>query len=160
MPPTLDEIIQLTRLVRAKTGDANAAVREISPLPGHAGFGYSFILDRTTPGAPVGKLVLRVAPEGVRISGPADVIRQAQDHAVAGRYRGAGAADLWYGDEAEFFGRPYFVDGFVDGFKLADVAPISAEKRAASRTRRVEKLAALHRVPLEPRRDAWGSAPS
>ena len=27
---------------------------------------------------------------------------------------------IWYGDEPEFFGRPYFVGGFVDGFKMGD----------------------------------------
>ena len=38
---------QLTRLVRAKTADAAATVTNIEPLPGHAGFGYSFVLERS-----------------------------------------------------------------------------------------------------------------
>ncbi len=62
---------------------------------------------------------------------------------------------LWYGDEPEFFGRPYFVDVFVDGFKLADTPKPREEARAYARAA-IEKLAALHRLPWEPRRDAWG----
>ncbi len=146
---------QLNRLVRARTGDAGARVRDVAPLPGHAGFGYSFVLERTTPGGPSGKLVLRIAPEGVRIAGPADVVRQARIMASLADTEVPVPPIIWYGDEAEFFGRPYFVDGFVDGFKLADVKLPAAEALEYAR-RGVETMAALHRVPWEPRRDAWG----
>jgi aminoglycoside phosphotransferase (APT) family kinase protein len=157
MSPTIEEIsVQLTRLVRAKTGDSAAAVREISPLPGHAGFGYSFMLDRTTSGAPVGKLVLRVAPEGVRISGPADVIRQARIMQSLADTDVPVPPIIWYGDEAEFFGRPYFVDGFLDGFRLADNPPISLDDSHSLAHKAIEKLGALHRVDWRTRRDAWG----
>src|SRR5580704_3947401 len=157
MPATVDEITrQATAMVRAKTKDPGARISEVSPLPGHAGFGYSFILARTTAGGPSGKLVLRVAPEGVRIAGPADVVRQARIMQSLADTDVPVPPILWYGDEAEFFGRPYFVDGFVDGFKLADVALPAEEARAYARTG-IETLAALHRVPWEPRRDAWGS---
>jgi aminoglycoside phosphotransferase (APT) family kinase protein len=62
---------------------------------------------------------------------------------------------LWYGDEPEFFGRPYFVDKFVEGFKLAEVnLPRDQVQTLARRAIRV--LAALHRVDWQPRRDAWG----
>jgi len=74
MPASIEEITaQATAMVRAKTGDPGARVLAVEALPGHAGFGYSFMLDRTTSGGASGKLVLRVAPEGVRIAGPADV---------------------------------------------------------------------------------------
>ena len=143
-------------MVRAKTGDPGARISEVTALPGHAGFGYSFILERTTAGGPAGKLVLRVAPEGVRIAGPADVVRQAKIMQSLADTEVPVPPILWYGDEAEFFGRPYFVDGFVDGFKLADVPLSRGEARTYARAG-IEKLAALHRVPWEPRRDAWGS---
>ncbi len=157
MPASIEEITrQATTMVRAKTGDPGARISEVSPLPGHAGFGYSFILERTTAGGPSGKLVLRVAPEGVRIAGPADVVRQARIMKSLADTDVPVPPILWHGDEAEFFGRPYFVDGFVDGFKLADVALPAAEARSYARVG-VETLAALHRVPWEPRRDAWGS---
>jgi hypothetical protein len=157
MSASIEEITaQTTKMVRAKTGDPGARISEVSPLPGHAGFGYSFLLERTTSGGTSGKLVLRVAPEGVRIAGPADVVRQARIMKSLADTDVPVPPILWYGDEAEFFGRPYFVDGFVDGFKLADVTLPRDEARAYARTG-IETLAALHRVPWAPRRDAWGS---
>jgi aminoglycoside phosphotransferase (APT) family kinase protein len=158
MPATIEQIAeQLTRLVRAKTNDSGATVRDISALPGHAGFGYSFFLDRTTAGEPAGKLVLRVAPEGVRISGPADVVRQAKIMESLAQTDVPVPPIIWYGDEAEFFGRPYFVDGFLEGFKLADT-PMPPERANKLGKLAIAKLAALHRVPWEPRRSAWGEA--
>jgi aminoglycoside phosphotransferase (APT) family kinase protein len=79
MTITTDEALaQLNRLVRAKTGDARSRAHSLETLPGHAGFSYSFILERDDGGAPAGKLVLRVAPPNVKISGPADIVRQAR----------------------------------------------------------------------------------
>src|SRR5690348_7060244 len=156
MPANIEQITeQTTRMVRAKTGDPGARVSNVSPLPGHAGFGYSFILERTTAGGPSGKLVLRVAPEGTRIAGPADVVRQAKIMQSLADTEVPVPPILWYGDEAEFFARPYFVDGFVEGFKLADVTLSHAEANRLAKLA-VIKLAALHRVPWEPRRSAWG----
>ncbi len=156
MPATVELITeQLNSLARARTGDSKACARELTALPGHAGFGYSFILERTTPGGPSGKLVLRIAPEGVRIAGPADVVRQARIMASLADTEVPVPPVIWYGDEPEFFGRPYFVDQFVDGFKLADVALSAGEAQELAR-RGVETMAALHRVAWEPRRDAWG----
>jgi aminoglycoside phosphotransferase (APT) family kinase protein len=141
---------QLTRLVRAKTGDAGATVRDISSLPGHAGFGYSFVLDRTTAGGVAGKLVLRVAPEGTRIAGPADVVRQGRIMESLAGSEVPVPPIIWYGEETDFFARPYFVAGFVEGFRLVDVP-----RRALARLG-IEKLAALHRVDWKARRGAWG----
>jgi len=146
---------QLTALVRAKTGDSDARVEDVTPLPGHAGFGYSFTLQRTTTGGPSGKLVLRVAPEGVRIAGPADVVRQAKIMASLAGTDVAVPPIIWYGDEAEFFGRPYFVDGFVEGYKLADVTLPREEVEALARIA-IATLATLHRVDWKARCDAWG----
>ena len=75
-----NEIIgQLTALVRAETGDANAQVAGLTALPGHAGQSYSFELSARSAGTTIReKLVLRLSPEGVRIAGPADVVRQAR----------------------------------------------------------------------------------
>jgi aminoglycoside phosphotransferase (APT) family kinase protein len=161
MPASIEEITaQLTTLVRAKTADAAASVREVTPLPGHAGFGYSFVLDRATAGGPSGKLVLRVAPEGVRIAGPADVVRQARImHSLAGTEIPVPPI-IWFGDEPEFFGRPYFVDGFVEGFRIVDEPKLKRdEARALARTA-VETLAALHRVDWRSRVDAFGGEPA
>jgi aminoglycoside phosphotransferase (APT) family kinase protein len=157
MPENFEQVIvQLTTLVRAKTGDSGARAHSLAALPGHAGFSYSFILERSAPGAtPVGRFVVRIAPPGVKISGPADIVRQARVMASLAGTPVAVPPIIWYGDEPEFFGRPYFVGGFVDGFKLGEsTLPRAHLKRLAREG--VATMAALHNVAWEPRRAAWG----
>jgi aminoglycoside phosphotransferase (APT) family kinase protein len=146
----------LTRLVRAKTRDGAARVTEVSALPGHAGFGYSFILERGGSSQPPEKLVLRVAPPDVRISGPADVMRQARIMESLADTDVPVPKILWYGDEADFFARPYFVDAWVDGFKLVDRPDLPSERAKSLARRGVRTLTALHRVDWRPRSAAWG----
>ena len=147
---------QLTKLVCAKTGDAGARAHSLDALPGHAGFSYSFILERSDPIAkPSGKFVVRIAPPGVKISGPADIVRQARVMASLADTPVAVPPIIWYGDEPEFFDRPYFVGGFVEGFKLGEShLPLAHLKRLARNG--IATMAALHNVPWEPRRTAWG----
>jgi aminoglycoside phosphotransferase (APT) family kinase protein len=158
--PNEQFIQQVTALVRAKTGDAGASVRDIAPLPGHAGFGYSFVLERTTSGGIGGKLVLRVAPEGTRIAGPADVVRQGRIMESLADTTVPVPPIIWYGDEAEFFGRPYFVAGFVEGFRLVDVPQMPREEMRKLAREGVKTLAALHRVDWKSRQQAWGGDPT
>jgi aminoglycoside phosphotransferase (APT) family kinase protein len=157
MPENIEQVTrQLTALVRAKTGDAGARVHSLESLPGHAGFSYSFILERSALDAtPAGKYVVRIAPPGVKISGPADIMRQARVMASLADTTVAVPPIIWYGDEAEFFERPYFVGGFVEGFKLGESPlPLAHLKRLARNG--IATMAALHNVAWEPRRDAWG----
>jgi aminoglycoside phosphotransferase (APT) family kinase protein len=157
MPSDIEQVTaQLTNLVRAKTGDPGARAHSLESLPGHAGFSYSFILDRSTPGAtPAGRFVVRIAAPGVKISGPADIMRQARVMASLADTPVAVPPVIWYGDEPEFFDRPYFVGGFVDGFKLGESPlPLAHLKRLARNG--IATMAALHNVPWEPRRQAWG----
>jgi aminoglycoside phosphotransferase (APT) family kinase protein len=157
MPENFEQVTaQLNTLVRAKTGDPRARAHSLAALPGHAGFSYSFILERSAPGAtPVGRFVVRIAPPGVKISGPADIVRQARVMASLAGTPVAVPPIIWYGDEPEFFGRPYFVGGFVDGFKLGEsTLPRAHLKRLAREG--VATMAALHNVAWEPRRAAWG----
>jgi aminoglycoside phosphotransferase (APT) family kinase protein len=154
----LDQVAQqLTRLARTKTGDAGAEITDIQTLPGHAGFSYSFLLKRSKPEAkPLGRLVVRLAPEGARIAGPADVVRQAKIMQSLADTDVPVPPIIWYGDEPEFFGGPYLVDGFVDGFKLVDRRDMPlAEKQVLARTG-LKMLADLHRVDWHSRRWAWG----
>ncbi len=157
MPGNFEQVTaQLTALVRAKTGDSRARAHSLESLPGHAGFSYSFILERiASDAAPAGKFVVRIAPPGVKISGPADIVRQARVMASLADTPVAVPPIIWYGDEPEFFDRPYFVAGFVDGFKLGESAlPAAHLKRLARKG--IATMAALHNVPWEPRRAAWG----
>src|SRR5208283_204816 len=157
MPGNFEQVTaQLTALVRAKTGDSRARAHSLESLPGHAGFSYSFILERSaSDAAPAGKFVVRIAPPGVKISGPADIVRQARVMASLAGTPVAVPPIIWYGDEPEFFDRPYFVGGFVDGFKLGESAlPAAHLKRLARKG--IATMAALHNVAWETRRAAWG----
>jgi len=157
MPADIEQITaQLTALVRAKTGDAGARAHSLESLPGHAGFSYSFILERSDPRAkPAGRYVVRIAPPGVKISGPADIMRQARVMASLADTPVAVPPIIWYGDEPEFFERPYFVGGFVEGFKLSESPLPHAHLKQLARNG-IATMAALHNVAWEPRRDAWG----
>jgi len=158
MPGDFEQVTaQLTALVRAKTGDAGARAHSLETLPGHAGFSYSFILERSADGVtPAGKFVVRIAPPGVKISGPADIVRQARVMASLADTPVAVPPIIWYGDEPEFFDRPYFVGGFVEGFKLGESQlPLAHLKRLARNG--IATMAALHNVAWEPRREAWGA---
>jgi aminoglycoside phosphotransferase (APT) family kinase protein len=150
-----DVLTQLNRLVRAKTRDARARAHSLETLPGHAGFSYSFVLDRGDDGIPAGKLVLRVAPPNVKISGPADIVRQARIMASMAGTPVPVPPVYWYGDEPEFFGRPYFVVGFLEGVKLTD-EPFPPEQMVRLARKGIETLAALHSLPWELRREAFG----
>jgi aminoglycoside phosphotransferase (APT) family kinase protein len=157
MPGDIEQVTsQLTALVRAKTGDPGARAHSLESLPGHAGFSYSFILDRSAPTAkPAGKCVVRIAPPGVKISGPADIMRQARVMASLADTAVAVPPIIWYGDEPEFFERPYFVGGFVEGFKLGESQLPHAHLKQLAR-KGIATMAALHNVAWESRRAAWG----
>src|SRR5271154_3651294 len=105
MSADIDQIaVQLTRLVRAKTGDAGARAHSLESLPGHAGFSYSFVLERGEAAArPAGRYVVRIAPPGVKISGTADIVRQARVMASLAATAVAVPPIIWCGDEPEFF---------------------------------------------------------
>jgi len=150
-----ETIAQITKLVQAKTGDARASVHSIEVMPGHAGFSYGFVLDRSDGGEPAGKMVVRIAPPGVKISGPADIVRQAKIMASLANTPVPVPEIFWYGDEVEFFGRPYLVDRFVESFKLGELdLPPENVKRLARKG--IETLAKLHQLSWETRRHAFG----
>jgi aminoglycoside phosphotransferase (APT) family kinase protein len=143
----------LNALVRARTGDATARARSLETLPGHAGFSYSFILDRD--GRPSRKLVVRIAPPAVKIAGPADIVRQARIMASLADSRVPVPPIIWYGDEPAFFDRPYFVAEFVEGFKLSE-APLPPAELARLARAGIATLSDLHALPWEARREVFG----
>lgn len=142
-------------MLRVKTGDPGAQVCDVEPLPGHAAFGCRFVLRSAADPAPR-KLVLRLAPEGVRIAGPADVVLQAKRMQSLADTEVPVPPILWYGDEPGFFGRPYFVAGFVESFKLAERPELRCDEIQRLARLGVRTLAALHRVDWRARRAAWG----
>jgi aminoglycoside phosphotransferase (APT) family kinase protein len=139
---------QLTALCRARTGDPAASAREVMRLPGHAGFSYSFTLRAL--GA-CERLVLRLAPPGVRVRGTADVARQARLVSSLGRHGIPVPPVRWYGDEPDWFERPYSVVELLPGSTVAQEHQRGGLSVGRVRTlveQAVETLARLHR--LEP----------
>jgi aminoglycoside phosphotransferase (APT) family kinase protein len=101
------------------------------------------------------KLVLRLAPPGVKIAGPADIERQTRIMLSLRDTAVPVPRVFWHGDEPEFFGRPYFVVEFLEGVKLSD-APFNSDKMKRLARKGIAMLAALHGVAWEPRRGAFG----
>ena len=149
----METLSHLTALVRARTADGATTVHSLETLPGHAGFSYSFVLER--PGDPAIKLVLRIAPPGVKIAGPADIVRQARIMQSLRDTAVPVPRVLWSGDEAEYFGRPYFVVEFLEGVKLSD-APFDAARMKELAREGIAMLTALHGLDSESRRAAFG----
>ena len=159
MDEQLDRIArQLTILVRENTGDSAAVAGTPETLPGHAGLSYSFDLTtRAGATARTERLVIRLAPEGVPIAGPTDVVRQARIMASLSGTTVPVPSVKWYDSDLRWFGRPFFVVGFLAGDKLAlGEGTYTAGETRSMVTHAVEALAALHAVPWEPRRAAWG----
>jgi aminoglycoside phosphotransferase (APT) family kinase protein len=149
---------QLTLLVHEKTGDHDAVVGEPAALPGHAGLSYSFEVTYRAAATPrTERLVIRLAPEGVPIAGPTDVVRQARIMASLAGTAVPVPRVKWYDSDPRWFGRPFFVVGFLNGDKLAlGERTYTAAETWAMVTQAVEALAALHSLPFEPRRESWG----
>ena len=124
------------------------------------GLSYSFEVTARVGAPPTPqteRLVIRLAPEGVPIAGPTDVVRQARIMASLAGTAVPVPAVKCYDSDLRWFGRPFFVVGFLTGDKLA----LGERTYAAAEThsmvmQAVEALAALHAVPWEPRREAWG----
>ena len=157
MPSEVSEIsAQLEALVREKTGDPGARCGSLLALPGHAGQSYSFELDWRAPDGPSHeKLVLRLAPAGVRISGPADVARQGRIMASLADAAVPVPPVRWLDDGPRPFGRPYFVVRFVEGQKLYEMQATPEQARAMVSSV-IDALVALHAVDWQSRRAAWG----
>ena len=156
---TTEIMRQLTALCRAKTGDPNATVSEIQALPGHAGFSYSFVLEAQSAGVVKReKLVLRLAPAGVRISGTADVVRQARVMASLAGTDVPVPPVRWYDDDPAWFGRPFSVVGFIEGRTLQPEQP-PLDQKGINRLAReaIRALFALHQLDWRSRQDAWGA---
>ena len=150
-----ETLAKLNLLVRAKTGDAAARAHSLEVLPGHAGFSYSFMLERADGREPAGKLVLRLAPPGVKIAGPADIVRQGRIMESLADTAIPVPNVYWIGDEPEYFERPYFVVEFREGFKLSEADLPAAEMQRLAR-KGIAVMAALHSLPWDLRRGAFG----
>jgi aminoglycoside phosphotransferase (APT) family kinase protein len=155
MDTDLDISERLARFMREQAG-ADAQIGPLATLPGHAGLSYGFDIEYGQP-ARRERLVLRLAPAGVRPVGTADVVRQARIMRSLADTAVPVPEIRWLGDDPQWFGRPYFIAAFVDGDKLAEgqgeFSPSQQWKIAHSV---VNTVATLHQVEWQSRRAAWG----
>jgi aminoglycoside phosphotransferase (APT) family kinase protein len=103
---------------------AGAAVAAVKPMPGHAGISFGF--DVTT-GSNTDRLVVRVAPPGLRRSGPTDVLRQVPVLRTA-RLAGVPVPEVrWWSDDERWFGSPFFMVECLAGGSLSCWEPLDAD---------------------------------
>jgi len=150
---TLDELqAQLEAFFRAQSGDPAATISDLATMPGHAGFSYGFTARYRQNGAEtVERLVLRLPPPNVRYVGTADVMRQVR---ILNALRGTTVPvpEVRYaGEDPQWFGRPYFMTVWLDGYTLHTApgewsAHLSAADLHAMAEQAMQALAALHRL--------------
>ncbi len=156
MPGDIEQVTaQLTKLVRAKTGDAGARAHSLESLPGHAGFSYSFILERSTARRDACGQVRRahraagredLRPRRHRAAGARDGV--ARRHRTSRCRRSSGTATSPSSSSV-----PYFVGGFVEGFKLGEsTLPLRAPETAGAQRDRDDGRAAQRRMGAATRR--------
>jgi aminoglycoside phosphotransferase (APT) family kinase protein len=158
---------QLQAFFRDASGDDAAGVEGLESMPGHAGFSYGFTAHYRRDGqAAAEPLVLRLAPPNVKLEGTADVMRQVK---VLAAVRGSGVPVVsvrFAGEDARWFGRPYFMVPRLQGDTLRSGpgewgVSLPAEQLRAMGRQAMQALAALHRLdwrekapelgpPLEP----------
>ncbi|HTW88636.1 MAG TPA: phosphotransferase family protein [Candidatus Binataceae bacterium] len=153
---------RLTALVRAQGGDPHAIVSGVEALPGHAGVSYRFTCEGDGAGeARAVPLVLRLAAADAPAVGPNDVVRQARIMAaIGGTATPSGVAVppiRWYSADPRWFGRPFFVAGFVTGDKPAlGGRRFTADEMQRCSAEVVATAAALHRLDWRAYGGAFG----
>lgn len=143
----------LTRWAQAHYGPS-AGVDRVAPMPGHAGISFGF--DVHSEGA-TERLVIRVAPPGVRRSGPADVLRQVPVLQAAAASGVPVAPVRWWSDDERWFGSPYFVVDRLRGASLSGWEPLPETDVDAGSifADAVDALAAIHRIDWRRHLAAW-----
>ena len=148
---------------RAQLGDANAFVDEVGVLDGHAGFSYGFRVRYQRQAEQVReRLVLRLPPPGVRLAGPADVLRQAQVLRVLAGSAVPVAPVRWASDERRWFGRPYTIVERLPGATLRLIgdgvlpALLSPDTLASMAGQAIQALADLHDLDWTALLPEWG----
>jgi aminoglycoside phosphotransferase (APT) family kinase protein len=155
---------QLEAFCRDATSDPAATVSAVEALPGHAGFTYGFSLRDERGGEE--RLVIRLAPPGVKLEGTADVLRQVRVLNALRTTKVPVVPVRWSGDDPRWFGRPYFVVPRLDGDTVRSLPGEWAATLPAAQLRDMSRqamtaLAELHRLdwrafvpefgpPLEP----------
>ena len=136
---------RLTRFVREKMDDGGAEATSIEPGPGHAGFSYFF--DVLSHGL-MTSYFLRMPPPGTKHEGTADVLRQVAAVKALRDTAVPHAPILWSGDDASWFGDPYFIQPRLDGDTLKNDYPLlfNREQKHSMARQAIAALAEIHKV--------------
>lgn len=132
----------------------SATVARVAPMPGHAGISFGFDVCTDTAAE---SLVIRVAPPGVRRSGPADVLRQVPVLQAAALSGVPVAAVRWWSDDERWFGSPYFVVDRLRGSSLSCWEPReeTAGDAGSIFSDAVDALVAIHRIDWRGHLGTW-----
>ena len=145
--------VLLSRWAEAHYGPG-AAVSRVAPMPGHAGISFGFDVS-SSEGSD--RLVVRVAPPGVRRVGPADVLHQVPVLQAANATGVPVPAVRWWSDDERWFGSPYFVVERLPGASLDSWEPLPGDTSGVGRIfeEAVDALAAIHRIDWRERLPNW-----
>ncbi|MCP4752486.1 MAG: phosphotransferase family protein [Proteobacteria bacterium] len=109
----LDELEErLVPFCRSKYNDDSVVVYDVKKMAGHAGFAYGFAVESRGRKE---SWFLRLPPPNVQWKGTADVLRQATVLKALADTEVPHCPLKWYGDDLEWFGRPYFVVPELEG---------------------------------------------
>ena len=124
-------------------------VRDVHPMPGHAGLSFGFTVTDST--GDLDKLVVRMPPKGVRRAGNTDVIRQVPLLQTLGAAGVPVAPVVWWDADERWFDVPYFMVRYLRGqtYQVRDPGPTFSGVSTADVFRSaVEALASAHRVDV------------
>ena len=93
--------------------DDGAMVRDVHPMPGHAGFSYGFTVDLSNGARE--SWFLRLPPPNVNWKGTADVLRQVQILNALDKTDVPHCSVQWAGDDLQWFDSPYFAVPKLEG---------------------------------------------
>ena len=129
----------------------------VAPMPGHAGISFGFDVSSDTVSE---RLVVRVAPPGLRRAGPADVLRQVPVLQAAKTAGVPVPAVRWWGDDETWFDSPYFVVERLPGSSVSAWEPLPGSAADAGKVfaEAIAALAAIHRINWRETLPGW-SAP-
>ncbi|QCW49609.1 phosphotransferase family protein [Nocardioides dongxiaopingii] len=136
---------------------ATAVVRDVAPMPGNAGLSFGFTVGHDG-GAE--RLVVRLAPPGVRRSGNTDVLRQVPLIGALERHGVAVAPVLWSTDDPAWFGTDAVVQPYLEARPLpmhgpAGAAPLDPDVVAHHLRQAVAALVPLHAVDAAAALPGW-----
>src|SRR4051794_22978786 len=161
--PDLEDLQdRLTTFCRAHTGDSEASIFDLRPLPSHGNAVLRFSAEHRGVDDPrVEMLELRLPPAAARYEGAIDIRRQVRLLDVL-RERDIPVPPVrWFGEDPQWFGRPYLVFARTPGRPLLTApgswgAAFSADALRGVAGQATAVLARLHAIDWHAALPEWG----